>query len=147
MYQKEDSTRTITDWNKLPHKVTAAESLEEFRGSLHARPTTILFQSYLCTKFLPLPCCSLAEPKTFRQDPGSCNEKKKKGLICLDPHLKGEVGAPWNWFKPWQSSRKRQTRRIFTPTFDFVRMHFPAGDSNYAESTFGFRHKRSEDPH
>ena len=40
VYRNSFFPRTVIDWNKLPHKVTAAESLEAFRGSLHARPTT-----------------------------------------------------------------------------------------------------------
>ena len=35
-----------------------------------------------------------------------------------------------------QSTRKRRIRRIFTPTFGFVREHFPAGDSNLRQFFF-----------
>ena len=40
VYRNSFFPRTAIDWNKLPHKVTAAEFLDEFRGSLHARRTT-----------------------------------------------------------------------------------------------------------
>ena len=40
VYRNSFFPRTVRDWNKLPHSVTAAESLELFRGSLHASPLT-----------------------------------------------------------------------------------------------------------
>ena len=38
-----------------------------------------------------------------------------------------------------QSSRKRRIRRIFTPTFGFVRVHLSAGDSNLRQFFFCWR--------
>ena len=40
VYRNSFFPRTVIDWNKLPHKVTAAESLEGFCVSLLAGPTS-----------------------------------------------------------------------------------------------------------
>ena len=40
VYRNSFFPRTVIDWNKLPHSVTAATSLEEFRECLCASPTT-----------------------------------------------------------------------------------------------------------
>ena len=39
VYRNSFFPRTVRDWNRLPHTVTAAETLEEFRGSLRASTT------------------------------------------------------------------------------------------------------------
>ena len=62
--------------------------------------------------------------------PSSTKEVAYKTLVR--PKL--EFAAPiWS---PYQSSRKRRIRRIFTPTFGFVLVHFPAGDSNLRKFFF-----------